>query len=274
MLPNAGPMKISQLPTETEAKLLIVSVTPHEIVDVIRNLPFVGEFPLGKEINQSFEDLYFDFPDQALSRKKWAMRVRRYSDAEKVAMKGPASELSDGALKRPELEMPWDMDCPEQILQMLESLGVGHKESTLRDTDAERFLISIGFEMIQRRTTHRITRNIIDPTNSLAVAELAMDRVNFTVGEATLVHYEIEVESWASLDCPVIEKSLRFLTELLGSSVIPWRLDKLTTVKIVSDLFEFGKLRPHCSKGLLSYPAYEMVYRESQRRELSVKHSY
>lgn len=267
-------MELSQLPTETEAKLLIVSVVPQQIVDVIRKLPFVGEFPLGEEMNQSFDDMYFDLPDRALSRKKWAIRVRRYSHVEKVAMKGPASELSDGALKRPELEMRWDMDCPEQILQMIESLGVDHKKSELRPTDAERFLVSIGFEVIQRRETHRITRKIVDPTNSVPVAELAIDRVSFAAGDEKLVHYEIEIESWATRECPVIEESLRFLTEKLGSLVTPWRLDKLTTVQIVCDLFESGKLLPHNSNGLLTFPAYEMVYEEAQRRRMCVGDSY
>lgn len=274
MTPNARPMELSQLPTETEAKLLIVSVAPQQIVDVIRKLPFVGEFPLGEEVNQSFDDLYFDLPDHALSRKKWAMRVRRYSYVEKVAMKGPASELSDGALKRPELEMPWDTDCPEQILEMLESLGVDHKKSAFRPTDAEGFLMSIGFEVIQRRETHRIIRKIFDPTNSVPVAELAIDRVSFAAGDEKLLHYEIEIESWATRECPVIEESLRFLIKKLGSSVIPWKLDKLTTVQVVCDLFESGRLLPHNSNGLLTLPAYEMLYEESQRIKMSVNDSY
>ena len=105
------------------------------------------------------------------------------------------------------------------------------------------------------------------PGTSKPIAELDIDKVSFIVGDKELEHYEIEIESWTTPDCPVIENSLEFLKAELGNSVVTWKLDKLSTVKLVCDLFKQGRAPEDFSGKLLTVPIYEMVIEQSVRRE-------
>jgi hypothetical protein len=96
---------------------------------------------------------------------------------------------------------------------------------------------------------------------------LDIDQVSFISGDKELEHYEIEIESWATPNCPVIENSLEFLKVELKDSVMTWKLDKLTTVKLISDLFQEGRVPVDFSGKLLTVPIYEMVIEQSVRRE-------
>ncbi len=263
------------IPKETEAKLIIVSDNPSEVIHNLKTLKLLGEFPLGPNKERRFQDLYFDLPGRFLSQKKWALRLRRLGAVQKIAIKGPASGLSDGSLTRPELEMEWNLDALKRIVGLMRDIGINIAANPPRENiDAERSLKFLGLEVIQKRDTCRIVRKIFDPQNSEPVAEMDIDHVSFVVGDRMFEHYEIEIESWAAPDCPVIQKSLESLKIKLGKSVMPWRIDKLTTVQLISDLVQTGKISGLCPGDLLTRPVYEMVLEKSLRRSLCAVGSY
>ncbi len=256
------------LPLETEAKLVIVSNSPASIILNLKSLNSIAEFPLGPCNEQYFQDLYFDLPDRSLYQRKWALRLRRNGKMDRVAMKGPSIEVSDGSIKRPEIEMQSNHEAMKSIVAHMKDLGINIVSTLSKQSgNAEDSLKFLGLEVIQERDTRRIVRNIFDPETSEPIAEMDIDQVSFIAGDKQLEHYEIEIESWAKPDCPVIENSLEFLKAELKDSVITWKLDKLSTVKLICDLFQEGRAPRDFSGKLLTVPIYEMVTEQSVRRD-------
>ncbi len=262
-------------PMETEAKLVIVSNNPSEIILYLKTLDLIAEFPLGPCNEQCFQDIYFDLPARPLSQKKWALRLRKSGDTGRIALKGPASELTDGLLRRPEIEMRSNHEAIKSVMALLKDLGINIiSTSPKQNAKAEDSLKLLGFDVIQKRDIRRVIRKMFLPGTSKPIAELDIDKVSFIVGDKELEHYEIEIESWTTPDCPVIENSLEFLKAEFGNSVVTWKLDKLSTVKLICDLFQEGRAPEDFSGKLLTVPIYEMVIEQSVRREQCAADSF
>ncbi|MGC8603482.1 MAG: hypothetical protein ACP5VS_07330, partial [Desulfomonilaceae bacterium] len=194
-------------------------------------------------------------------------RLRRYDEGEKVTMKGPAQQFSDGSLKRPEFEIEWKNNSLKRILDLIQDIGVS-LSSTLsgQNVDPELSIRSLGLDVIQKRDTCRTSRKIFDSRHSESIAQLDIDQVSFMCRGRKFTHYEIEIERRAPEDCPVIQKSLEYLKRRFGEFVRLWTLDKLTTVQLICDLFESGNLIGIGPGALLTSSAYEKVHEEFDRR--------
>ncbi|MGO8819741.1 MAG: methylated-DNA--[protein]-cysteine S-methyltransferase [Desulfomonilaceae bacterium] len=256
------------LPLEREAKLVIVSNNPASIILNLKTLNFIAGFPLGPWNEQCFQDLYFDLPDRSLSQRKWALRLRKCGNMDRIAIKGPAIEMSDGSISRPEIEMESNREAVKRIMAHMKGLGINIVSTLSKQyINVQDSLKFLRLEVIQKRDTRRVVRKIFDPGTSEPIAELDIDQVSFIAGDKELEHYEIEIESWATPNCPVIENSLEFLKSKFGDSVATWKLDKLSTVKLICDLFQEGRAPRDFSGKLLTVPIYEMVIEQSVRRE-------
>ena len=140
-------------PLETEAKLVIVSNNPSEIILYLKTLDLIAEFPLGPCNEQCFQDLYFDLPERPLSQKKWALRLRKSGDTGRIALKGPASELTDDLIRRPEIEMGSNHEAVKGVMTLLKDLGINIvSTSPKQNAKAEDSLKLLGFDVIQKRT--------------------------------------------------------------------------------------------------------------------------
>lgn len=248
------------IPNEVEAKLVILSNRPEEVVREIASLERMAVLRLGPLHEDSFEDTYFDLPDGVLSSMMWALRSRRFLTREKITFKGPASETEAGALERPEHEMEWDTDAPQRIRTFLENLKIRvNSPEAGYSANSEEFLRTIGFRKIQRRKTTRITRMIFAERNQSPVGELAIDKVFFLAGSRQILHYEIEIESLSRFDHSAIKEAMSFLTEKFSSSLAPWKYDKLTTVNAIIELIGCGRLDGISSEGHLEKSAYDKI---------------
>ncbi len=254
--------------TETEAKLVIVSQNPGKLKADVAGLSSLAQFPLEEAQETTFRDLYFDSPDRALSRRKWALRLRQYSDCEKLAMKGPALKHNDGSLSRPELETGSDTQALARIAKLAMNIGVNLDIGKLSENlDAETSLKRMGLEIIQKRNTHRTTRAIRDPEKTKTIGELAVDEVSFSAGAQDFKHCEIEIESWEGTEFTLIKDAIQFLKKQFGTSLMAWSVDKLTTVGIICDVFAKGALQRSSPDESLTRNDYELIFSESERRE-------
>jgi len=254
--------------TETEAKLVIVSQNPGKLKADVAGLSSLAQFPLEEAQVITFRDLYFDSPDRGLSKRKWALRLRQYSDCEKLAMKGPALKHDDGTLSRPELETGSDTEALARIVKLALDIGVNLDMGKLpRNLGAETSLKRLGLEVIQKRDTHRTTRAILDPEKIKPIGELAVDEVSFSAGAQDFKHYEIEIESWQGPEFTLIKDAIQFLKKQFGTSLMAWSVDKLTTVRIICDVFAKGVLQRSSPDESLTRNDYELIISESERRE-------
>ncbi|MGC8659178.1 MAG: methylated-DNA--[protein]-cysteine S-methyltransferase [Desulfomonilaceae bacterium] len=251
---------VQELPMEVEAKLVIISENPWDIISKLNKIDSVGKFRLGPISELHFKDFYFDMCDRSLSRRKWGFRLRRDAGGDKIALKGPGVELKDGSIERPELEMEWNGEALDYVLKLMDRIGVCvEPEWGLSHSDVFESLHSLGLAVIQERDTKRTARKIFRSLGRGPVGELVIDQVSFFVGDKPIKHFEIEIESWDRPGSKLIEKSLEFMKLNFSDSVMPWKIDKLATIQIIADLFESGKLTDLPSTGLLSRSYYETI---------------
>ena len=163
---------------------MIVSNNPVSIILNLKTLNFIAEFPLGPCNEQCFQDLYFDLPDRSLSQKKWALRLRKSGNMDRIAIKGPAIEVSDGSISRPEIEMESNHEAVKRIMAHMKGLGI-NIVSTLskQNINVEDSFKFLRLEVIQKRDTRRVVRKIFDPGTSEPIAELDIDQVSFIAGD-------------------------------------------------------------------------------------------
>ena len=250
-------------PLEVEAKLVIISESPWEIVSGLNELGLIGKFALAPIHKLHFKDFYFDLHDRSLTKRKWGLRLRRQEDGAKIALKGPGLELKDGSIERPELEMEWSQQALDKILKLMVKIGINiDSKPETGNGNVEKSLRSLGLTVIQERDTHRIVRKMYGTTKREPIGEFVIDQVSFFVGNKPFNHYEIEIESWVAPESELIQNSVQFLKLKFGDSLMPWKIDKLATVQIVSDLFRSGKLTNVVSGDLLTRSNYETIQNE------------
>ena len=121
--------------------------------------------------------------------------------------------------------------------------------------------------VIQRRETSRRLRDVVDGEDRrVALAELALDRVQFRFDDNELRHYEIEVEAKRTGRGTRATRSIP--AELLArypDELAEWPYGKLPTGRAIEQLVRKGKLEALGPGGTLTAEAYEQIRRYLRR---------
>jgi uncharacterized protein YjbK len=247
--------------TETEATLVVVSERPEEVLAEIERLTSVGPYKLGPSRMLKFEDRYFDTVDRALSKNKWALRLRNIGSETRIALKGPSLNKDWGAVERLEIELSWDSRSVSKIFDEIASqeLGVTLPDNWQFSADPSKTLKSSGLQVIQHRNTIRRLKEVLIEKSGYVVAELALDSVVYLLAHGKVLHVEVEIETKDYGDSNATKTVLEFLTRLYGSELLPWPHSKLVTGEAMEILTQQARLGDRFQRALLARGDYRMI---------------
>jgi inorganic triphosphatase YgiF len=221
-------------PLETEGALVVRAERPSEVLAAIAALPGVGDWALEALPPQTIEDAYFDDERRSLGARRIALRIRRVDGVALLTMKSPLRR-EGGVATRIEIEEPWSAAALRRAMTELD-LASGEPAAT----DPEAALHELGFRPVQRRSTARERRAVID-AGGRAIAELALDTVSYDLPAGAVRLCEIEVESRAgNADVgPILDAlAARF------GALVPWPQGKLATGLAAERALRDGSLTP------------------------------
>lgn len=232
--------------TEREAALLVVSSDPDLILRRLSALRNAGAYALVPRGAERFRDTYFDTPGGDLGAKRIALRIRDFGAGERAltTLKTPARGAGRVA-ERGELEVPLTETGARKVLAQLQRLGVRASLPSAREfvKGGERAGGSGALlRASQVRTNRRLLRDV--EKNGKRVAELAIDRVSYSLGDTPVRFEEVEIEAKDSGTAGDVERIARALLDEFGRELRPWRASKLAVGKTLEAWSRKGQLAP------------------------------
>ncbi|HEU0078262.1 MAG TPA: CYTH domain-containing protein, partial [Longimicrobiaceae bacterium] len=109
---------------EVEAKLIVVSERPREVVRRLAALDALAGWRLEDRGELRLRDVYWDTGDRALLRARCALRLRHEGEGVRITLKAEGREVRPGTADRMELELPWSAGALERVAAALDGLGV------------------------------------------------------------------------------------------------------------------------------------------------------
>ncbi len=247
--------------TETEATLVVVSERPAELLGEIESFTSIGPYRLGPSRVLKFDDRYFDTADRALTKNKWALRLRNIGSETRIALKGPSRNKDLGAVERLEIDFPSDPESLSKIFSEMvnRKLGAMLPKTEALSVDSLKTLKLAGLQVIQHRTTRRRLKNVLVEQTGDLLAELALDSVVYLLAQGEVAHFEIEIEAKANDGCNTIRTVSEFLRRLYGSQLLPWPHSKLVTGDAIEILVEQMRLGDPLQAVRLTSGDYKMI---------------
>lgn len=230
-------------PQEVEASLIIKSENPRKVAGQIADLTSINNYRLLPQDSKTIHDFYFDKPNRALQTKKFALRIRTIGTSHWITLKGPSQPSNCGGVKRLEIEESWSKDTLTKVFNELESKGI-QMPQIRQDLDyihPLNAMSGLGFEIVQKRESHRKIRNIVGEKNYPTLAEMAIDSTVYHFSNQNICHYEVEIEAKVG-DSLVLEIIIKRLEKIYGPELQRWDYGKLATGKAIEKLLNEGGL--------------------------------
>lgn len=221
------------MPTEVEASLAIAALDPGAAARKLAGLRRLGRYRLLPRPPRQIRDTYVDTPDMELARRLVSLRLRQANDDLVLTLKGDDASAGPGLKVRRELELPWSEEGLERIWAELAGYGVRLLGEPARREDAPLArLRERGLVVLQERATRRLVRDVVAAANAAAeaaepLAELVIDRVDFTFHGRTIRHREVEVELKAGRERALVSELLTALSAKAPGTLLPWSVPKL-----------------------------------------------
>jgi inorganic triphosphatase YgiF len=226
---------------EIEAKLRVRAGSGRAVFERISRLRELAGCQLEDAGALSQRDLYWDTPRAELRAQRAALRLRWVGThpVPRVALKrdeaSPREAIELSA--RSEWERPWSATAAVELARELAALGLrSTRAAPTRAEDPEAALRALGFEALQSRATRRQILAAISQEGT-AVAEIALDRVEFRVGAIAVCHFEVEIEALAPESSRARVDSLcAALQRAIGTDLLPWTPNKLVLGLALAEL--------------------------------------
>ena len=249
---------------ETEATLVISSDDPGSVAGDIAGLTSLAGFDLLRAPTEDIRDISFDTPGRELQAHGLALRVRTKNSKLLITLKGPPESTARGVVRRLEIEAPWSQDALDDVLKemALREILIDPGTAVIARTDPFATMTGLGFGGVQVRETRRLVRNLVRAGGGdrQVVAEMAIDRVTYHLGDRDVRHFEVEIEGKTEEGVDVLERVAGRLLAAYGSSLRTWDHSKLSTGHAISDLLRGGRLaRMLGADGGLMPAAYDLV---------------
>ena len=243
---------------EYETTLIITGENALETLGEISALESVGSYSLSDGQEFEIHDIYFDTKDGDLGSKKIAFRLRCISGKYLLTVKGPSISSKNGLADRLEVEKKWSKKSVKEMVGVLEKEGVRFQNARYGfNNKPEKYLVGIGFKVIQDRTTKRVLKDVI--VNKQPVAELAADRTTYNFNGRKIHHMEIEIEAKHDTEKSAVLEITKILEQKFDT-LKPWKHGKLPTGKMVMMLLGAGGFSRHIdSEGALLSSAYLLI---------------
>ena len=227
---------------EVEAKLIVVSERPREVVRRLAALDALAGWRLEDRGELRLRDVYWDTPDRALLGARCALRLRHQGGAVRVTLKAEGREVRPGTADRMEIELPWSAAALERAAAALDGLGVRLPRPASVDADPGDVLAGMGLRVVQDRVTLRRVRDVLrpGPPGGAPLAEMVVDSVGYGDGTREAWHHEVEVEARGDEGAAVLEEAAGALAALFPGELRPWPHSKQATGAAVEALLAGG----------------------------------
>jgi inorganic triphosphatase YgiF len=264
--PAPSSRKLEAAPREVESSVVIVAPDPEHVLRSLTHLRTLDGYRFARTDRRSIVDTYFDTPDAKLRKRGFALRIRVENGMRLITLKGRRSAASGASDNRLELEVPFSLDAIHEIRSRVH-LPAGKHSPRERESPEDLLQAELGVEAIQTRETERSARAIAGGDARTAVAELALDRVQFHVGQARVRHYEAELESKQPRSGPkAVRELVPALLRRYPDTLRPWTYSKLATGNAIAELMAKRRLDDVVSPdGTLAPQAYGLIARYLQR---------
>jgi inorganic triphosphatase YgiF len=250
----------TSIPQELEVKLIVIHPNPAQIAEEISRLDHLSEYKLVSHAQKQIHDIYFDTADEIFRRKRLAMRLRNENNQYFITVKGKTKVHEWGGVERLEIENPWSVELFRDILLNLEIYGIKLQEQReLQDSDKPlEILEKFGLLVIQDRRTERLTRQI--SSRNEKIAELAIDKVTFSIKNRNLIHYEIEAEAKDTAGNKAIQDIQLELQSTFGDALRLSAFSKLMLGMVLAEIPDNPEyFNEHKSETYLSQAAYDWI---------------
>jgi len=225
--------------SEVEA-VLIIKGDVDAVLKELADLRSILNYRLEPGQSKTIHDRYFDTIDRRLRKRGANLRIREIDGSLFISVKSHTRRTLRGATARREIEVPWSK---QNLLSRIKDLeleaDLALPERQFSDADPLAAMEATGLQLVQDRETRREVRNVSSVRKpDLVLAELAIDRVTYHIGNHNISIFEVEVEEKARGSSSVISDLTKALLQAYQPSLQKWSHGKFVTGLAIQRLLE------------------------------------
>ena len=225
--------------SEVEA-VLIIKGDVDAVLKELAGLRSILNYRLEPGQSKTIHDRYFDTIDRRLRKRGANLRIREIDGSLFISVKSHTRRTLRGATARREIEVPWSK---QNLLSRIKDLeleaDLALPERQFSDADPLAAMEATGLQLVQDRETRREVRNVSSVRKpDLVLAELAIDRVTYHIGNHNISIFEVEVEEKARGSSSVISDLTKALLQAYQPSLQKWSHGKFVTGLAIQRLLE------------------------------------
>ncbi len=233
---------------ELEAKFVVISERPQEIIDKLLHIKAISGYDLSPKKNFEIRDIYFDDDFQRLKKSQLALRIRMSEGRIYITLKGKPKLSSWGAIERLEVELPWSPNALNKIFKILNEKNIPLERSADNFSNEYPILTleRCGLQVVQDRQSYRRAFNVSSSVNkSQHLVELVVDTVKFNLGNQVILHHEIELETLAPAGNAILQELVHTLCKRFYPENLIWKYSKLEIGIAIELLYKNKKLQKY-----------------------------
>ncbi len=225
--------------SEVEA-VLIIKGDVDAVLKELAGLRSILNYRLEPGQSKTIHDRYFDTIDRRLRKRGANLRIREMDGSLFISVKSHTRRTLRGATARREIEVPWSKQNLLSLIKDLElEADLALLERQFSDADPLAAMEATGLQLVQDRETRREVRNVSSVRKpDLVLAELAIDRVTYHIGNYNISIFEVEVEEKAKGSSSVISDVTKALLQAYQPSLQKWSHGKFVTGLAIQRLLE------------------------------------
>ena len=225
--------------SEVEA-VLIIKGDVDAVLKELADLRSILNYRLEPGQSKTIHDRYFDTIDRRLRKRGANLRIREIDGSLFISVKSHTRRTLRGATARREIEVPWSKQNLLSHIKDLElEADLALPERQFSDADPLAAMEATGLQLVQDRETRREVRDVSSVRKpDLVLAELAIDRVTYHIGNHNISIFEVEVEEKAKGSSSVISDLTKALLQAYQPSLQKWSHGKFVTGLAIQRLLE------------------------------------
>ncbi len=225
--------------SEVEA-VLIIKGDVDAVLKELAGLRSILNYRLEPGQSKIIHDRYFDTIDRRLRKRGANLRIREIDGSLFISVKSHTRRTLRGATARREIEVPWSKQNLLSLIKDLElEADLALPERQFSDADPLAAMEATGLQLVQDRETRREVRDVSSVRKpDLVLAELAIDRVTYHIGNHNISIFEVEVEEKAKGSSSVISDVTKALLQAYQPSLQKWSHGKFVTGLAIQRLLE------------------------------------
>ena len=225
--------------SEVEA-VLIIKGDVDAVLKELAGLRSILNYRLEPGQSKTIHDRYFDTIDRRLRKRGANLRIREMDGSLFISVKSHTRRTLRGATARREIEVPWSKQNLLSLIKDLElEADLALPERQFSDADPLAAMEATGLQLVQDRETRREVRDVSSVRKpDLVLAELAIDRVTYHIGNHNISIFEVEVEEKAKGSSSVISDVTKALLQAYQPSLQKWSHGKFVTGLAIQRLLE------------------------------------